>query len=534
MKLMKILLLAVFASVAPSVIASQPEDKLNLLIIMTDQQRFDALSAAGNTILKTPNIDRIANEGVLFENAYTPVPVCGPTRTSILTGQSIDTTGISTNKNIYDPKLYKGGPSFDMVLSKAGYKTSYYGKWHSPIALAQHYENEKDYRVTATSGNTGLGVGMSTQYSNFLKAAGYTRFNPKDNRGLPKGQLVDTLSRIPYEVNITDSRYGLSHVQADKKGAPTQGYIHGTLQVNAAKTITAMEAGGVLGAIDRFKDEPFSLTVSFHFPHPPFTPAEPYASLYDADKMPLPANFTEVMNNSPYAKSNRREKSTEYRDPAKVREFMATYYGLITDVDIWVGKILDKLDEHNLTEKTLIVFVSDHGEMLGSHGMSSKNIFYEESVHVPFLMRLPGAIAAGTRIKSPVSSRDIFPTVLDYLGQPSQANLNSQSLRGVIEGKETRDFVVSEWQSTPAVPTYMIRKDDWKLLISNIPDAKSIDALYNLKTDPHEMNNLLHKGMEKSDALVAAELKSKLISWLEEAGSPAASGVKNRKLPKSL
>jgi len=514
--------------VTASAFASTEDNQPNLLIIMTDQQRFDALSAAGNTVLQTPNIDRIAREGVIFENAYTPVPVCGPARTSILTGLSMDNTGMYSNGNVYEPELYKGGASFDMILSEAGYKTGYYGKWHSPQQLAAMYDNTDDYHVTATSGSAGMGTGMGKFYRDFLDASGVPSV---EQSSLPDGQLLDTYSDRPYQLNTMDKRYGLSRQQVDDFGKVSQGDIHGTLLIDTTYSITAMEAGGVLDAIDRLAGEPFSLTVSFHYPHPPFTPAEPYASMYDPEKMPLPPSMTDEMENSPYTKANKQYLSPRYRDPEKVRQFIATYYGLVREIDDWVGKILDKLDEHGLADNTLVIFVSDHGEMMGSHGLASKNIFYEESVHVPFLMRLPGSIAAGTRVKSPVSTRDIFPTVMDYLGLTNPEKLNGESLRGVIDGRETRDFVVSEWRETSAVPTFMIRSGDWKLLISKIPDAKSIDALYNLGDDPGEMNNLLFEGMSQADALIAAELKGKLIGWLEEVGSPSIQGVSDRRLP---
>jgi arylsulfatase A-like enzyme len=512
--------------------AEEPESRLNLLVIMTDQQRFDALSAAGNSVLQTPNIDRLAKEGVLFENAYTPVPVCAPARTSILTGQSIDNTGIDRNTPVYSPEAYKGGASFDMLLSDAGYRTGYYGKWHSPQQLAARYDNTDEYPVTATSGNAGLGIGMGEYYRDYLDAAGVPGYKSADHYDLPKGQLVDTYSRRPYELNPMDKRYGLSMEEVAALESPSQGDIHGTLQIDTAYSITAMEARGVMDAIDRFAGEPFSLTVSFHYPHPPYTPAEPYASIYPAEEMPLPKSIFDDREQSPYKEANRNYESPRYSDPEKVRHFIAAYYGLVKEVDDWVGEILDRLDEHGLTDNTLVIFVSDHGEMLGSHGMTSKNIFYEESVHVPFLMRLPGAIAAGTRIKSPVSTRDIFPTVLDYLGQPPQEGLNSDSLRSVIEGREERDFVVSEWREDANVPTYMIRSGDWKLLISKIPDADSIDALYNLNDDPHELHNLLFEGMPESHARVAADLKDKLLSWLEDVNSPAVQGVRDRRLQK--
>ena len=519
--------------VAPAC-AEQPGDKLNLLVIMTDQQRFDALSAAGNSVLHTPNIDRIAEEGVLFENAYTPVPVCGPARTGILTGLSVDNHGIFRNQPVYDPEAYKGGPSFDMILSDAGYKTAYYGKWHSPPALAARYDNQEDYPVTATSGAAGMGVSMIEYFRDYLDAAGEPGFDTADQYDLPEGQLIDTYSRRPYRLNPMDKRYGLGtdDIVAMQEDL-SQGDIHGTLQIDTVHSITAMEAGGVLAAIDRFADEPFSLTVSFHYPHPPYTPAEPYASMFPPEEMPLPPSMTDDRADSPYRNANRNYESPRYRDPEKVRHFIATYYGLVKEIDDWVGVILDRLDHHGLTDKTLVVFVSDHGEMLGSHGMTSKNIFYEESVRVPFLMRLPGAIAAGTRIETPVSTREIFPTVLDYLGQPPPEGLDGKSLRGLVEGKDTRDFVVAEWRADKNVPTYMIRSGDWKLLISRIPDAESLDALYNLENDPHEMDNLLFDGMPKAHARVAAELKEKLLSWLEEVGSPAVKGVRDRRLPRA-
>jgi arylsulfatase A-like enzyme len=511
--------------------AGQSENPPNLLIIMTDQQRFDALSAAGNAVLKTPSIDRIANEGVLFENAYTPVPVCAPARTSILTGQSIDNTGIAGNSEVYEPESFTGGASFDMILSDAGYKTGYYGKWHSPQVLAAKYDNEDDYPVTATSGSAGMGPGMSEFFRKFLDSAGYPRPEPDDPSGLPEGLLIDTYSGRPYQPTSMDTRFGLGAREISDMDDPSQGHIHGTLQVDAAHSITAMEAGGVLDAIDRLADKPFSLTVSFHYPHPPFTPTEPYASMYDPGAMPLPPSFAHAMANSPYADANQRYAGPQYHDPDKVRHFIATYYGLVKEIDDWVGKILDRLDHHGLAGNTLVVFTSDHGEMLGAHGMSSKNIFYEESVHVPFLMRLPGRIAAGSRVESPVSTRDIFPTALDYLGQPPVEGLDSQSLRGVIEGRETRDFVVSEWRETRSVPTYMIRSGAWKLLVSRIPDAGSLDALYNLEDDPFEMKNLLFEGMPESHARIATELKNKLISWLEEVDSQSVQGVKDRQFP---
>jgi len=495
------------------------EQKPNLLVIMTDQQRFDSLSAAGNTILQTPNLDRIANEGVRFENAYSPSPVCASARTSMLTGLSLDNTGVFANKDVYTPRAYKGGVSYDMLLAEAGYKTGFYGKWHSPKALVSVYNNP----VIGTK---------IPYYRQYLDSVGIPGVKPADQYTLPEGQLRDSLSGRAYVPNSVDKRYGLSIQEILELGGIQQSDIHGALQIEAGHSSTAMDANDILNAINSLGDERFSLTVSFRAPHPPFTPTEPFASLFRPEDMTLPPNFLDDMENSPYLEANKRKSRPQYRDPGKVRQFAATYYGLIKEVDNWVGKILGKLEHYNLLDNTLIVFMSDHGEMLGSHGMTGKSIFYEESVRVPFLMRLPGAIRAGTVIGSLVSTRDIFPTIMDYLGQPVPTNLNARSLRPVIEGTESRDCVISEWRESPTVPSYMIRCGDWKLLMSRNPDSQSIDALYNLKEDPHEMNNLLFEGWPDVHAELAADLKSRLISWLKWVGSPSAEGVGNRLLPR--
>ena len=503
----------------------------NLLVIMADQMRFDALGAASNDIVKTPHLDRLAREGVFFEKAYTPVPVCAPARAGVLTGQSIENNGIFSNGEAYEPSAFKGSESFDTLLAKAGYRTAYYGKWHSPQVLAARYENLPDYHVTSTSNHAGMGVGMRRHYLHFLEKNDYPSYSFKDEALLPQGQLLDSFSSQPYVLNIMDTKYGLSKKKAKKIGRTDQGEVHGTLLIEKEHSITALEAKGVMSAIDRFAKEPFSLTVSFHYPHPPFTPSEPYASMFDPDDMVLPPNFKDKMVGSAYKDSNKRAERKQFRDPKKVKQFIATYYGLVKEVDDWVGEILAKLDEHKIADKTLVVFLSDHGEMLGSHGMYGKNMFYEESVRVPFIMRLPGEIPKKTRVSDPVSTRDIFATVMDFLGQPIPLNLDSKSLRGLIMGEEKRAFAIAQWRDTPKIPNFMVVGKKWKLLMSKFPGGKSVDALYNLEEDPYEMENLLaKKALSDSEKEAAMVLKGYLLSWLESAGPSSIAGVKERKL----
>jgi arylsulfatase A-like enzyme len=212
---------------------------------------------------------------------------------------------------------------------------------------------------------------------------------------------------------------------------------------------------------------------------------------------------------------------------------MANYYAFVTEIDDWVGKILNKLDALNLSQNTLVIFVSDHGEMLGAHGMRGKFCFYEESVRVPFLMRFPDKIPQGKTITTPVSILNIFSTILDYAGLKNIPS-DGYSMRGIIEGTATPkyDFAISEWVWTNEnVPSLMIRTEDWKLMTTHRTGGKNVEVLYDLKNDPQEMNNLLGSNPERLKYKEKAEeLRSKLVGYLKDVNSPLTKGVENRVL----
>ena len=171
---------------------------------------------------------------------------------------------------------------------------------------------------------------------------------------------------------------------------------------------------------------------------------------------------------------------TPYQDPENVKSGLSIYYGMVKEADENIGRLLRRLDEHGLTDNTLVVFLSDHGEMMGSHGMGSKMVFYEESAHVPLIMRFPGRIRPGTVVDNPVSTMDVFATVLDYLGVDAPQR-ESCNLR-----KSSPDFRVSEWPGEN-VPNFMVRTRDWKLIMAKNPASRARDALFHLREDPYEM-----------------------------------------------
>ncbi|NQY62917.1 MAG: sulfatase-like hydrolase/transferase [Alteromonadaceae bacterium] len=536
MKIVKPFLCSVFTVLACSLVAcnstnevagntvkTSENNKYNLLFIMVDQMRFDAMSRAGNTVLQTPNIDKLAREGVAFNNAYTTVAVCGPARSAVLTGHTAENTGVNTNEKTYEYNKTEvmTQPTFDEILTNQGYHAEYYGKWHS---MTKHTKVYKNPVLASEKGRSiFLQGGQKFMYIDYLNA-NVPMVQPK------AGQGWDPLTERSYTKSPMDKRYGKPYHRSDRREFQLrQPDLHGVSVIPAEHSFTAFQSKQVINAIERLKDKPFSIQLNLHFPHAPMLPVEPYASMYKAEDMPVPASIADTMENSPYIGANGRKNLTDYRDPAKVQHMTAAYYALIHELDDWMGKIFAKLDEHNLTEKTLIIFTSDHGEMLGAHGMREKNVFYEESAHIPLLVRLPQAIKQNIEVEGSVSTLDLFSTILDYLNM-GQHPSDGKSLRGLIEGtdKEHGEYVVTEWDyNGPSQPNYMVVKNGWKLMVPYSKDSSIVSVLYDLNTDPHEMNNLIGRNPNKQANNVekALELRSDLLTWLQQRNSKRVQGV---------
>lgn len=507
--------------------ASSKSKNPNLLFIMTDQQRWDALSIAGNTVLQTPNLDRLAKQGAYFRNAYTPCAVCAPARSVVLTGHTVENTGMKTNDLAYyvEQEGLMTMPTFDEILAGQGYHCEYYGKWHSQSKHTGIYTNplKADKRGRSVFGPGG---------QNFIWIDYLNQHVPREK--LNAGEFYENMSERPYRTDPIDRYHGMSPAQMQAAGIkPVQPDQHGELLFSQEHTLTAFQARQTIEAIERLKDKPFSITCSFHFPHSPMTPTEPYYGMYPPEEMELPASIEDDMSNSPYAGANGRQRLTEYRDKDKIKYMISNYYGLVKEIDDWVGKMLETLDKHGLTENTLVIFTSDHGEMLGSHGMREKNVFYEESAHVPLLMRFPARIKSNTTANGYVSLIDLFATILDYL-EIEKHRSDGESLRGLIEGTDNEHgkYVVTEWlYRGDTESNYMIVKDGWKLMIPCSKSSTVLNALYNLNQDPYEMNNLIGKNPNRHQyARKTEELRACLLEWLKKNGSRHFDGVKERQL----
>ncbi len=486
---------------------------INLLFIMTDQQRFDALSRAGNTELETPNLDQLARDGAYFVNAYTPSPICVPARAAILTGHSIESVRVTRNSEINRPDAAPV-PSFDNILAHAGYHTEYYGKWHAPYKLASTYKN----RVRPTNKNKGAPSTVTTQSDAFRQ---FVERNVTP-RPTADGELLDDRSGRPY---VPDLAVWQRSVQAFRRSRgliePPENEVYGRLDLPSEFGRTAFAVKEAMQALEQIKDRPFSLTCSIDPPHPPFLVSEPYHSMYPPETLSLPLSMGDSMGNSPYRKRASSHQAHGYRNPDMVRRMKANYFGLVREVDVWVGRLLAKLRDLGLEKNTLVIFTSDHGDMLGDHGIGGKGIFYEGAVHVPLLIRLPGTVPPGTVVETPVSTIDLFATILDYTGNPGHVS-EGRSLRGLIDGTETDrpDYCVSEWPSH-----FMVRTKRWKLIFGR----GARHALYDLENDPHELKNLIgHNPFREQYRALAEEMKARLLHWLERVHSPHLDEVRRQ------
>jgi len=495
----------------------------NVLIIMTDQQRSDALGCAGNLEIKTPNMDRLAKGGVQFLNAYSACPVCVPARSAILTGHTIFNVKVLGNGDIDNDDI-PHIPTFDQILSDNGYHTEYYGKWHVPYQFASKYSNA--VRPTNKSKFTNVQSNVDG-FREYLDKIG----DPQ--RPANANELIDNMSLRPYVPLPIDGRYGIKeeNITADSKRKKSkeekvsQAENFGIFHSPANASLAAFEGSEALEALKKMKPgKSFSLTCSFGPPHPPFVVPKQYADLYQPSQLSVPKSINDDLKNAPYQRKD-TPFDLRFENPEMVQQMKQVYYGMVAQVDEWVGKLLDELDKKGLTDNTLVVFVSDHGEMMGDHGLNSKMKMYEGSAHIPMIMRLPGIIPAGKKVNTPVSHYDLFATILDYTGMKIPEN-DGRSLRNLVDGKaDPVDYAVSVWGQINNGGPFMIRKGDWKMIVylqmSDKKQKSVSSALYNLKSDPLEMNNLVGSNPEKSKYdKVVNELKSTLKDWMIKTKTP--------------
>ncbi|MCL5269119.1 MAG: sulfatase-like hydrolase/transferase [bacterium] len=481
---------------------------INVLFLMTDEHSYKVMGAAGNKVARTPNIDRLAREGTFFENAFVPVPYCSPTRATLISGQYPHKVGVFLN--IDTPHGVKGAdfPSTEMILHEAGWRTAHRGKWH--------LGDTGDFACYESLGYTG-----ESGYNQFL------------NKRVPVGQFAGSpgeeeymgrpLHMIPEWVECRRTMFEW----AEKQGNPAQTRrtvnattLIGRSSVPAEYTPEGYIIDQVLAKMEEFAGKGnWMITCSISPPHDPWLAPEPYYSMIPRDKVPLPDNadkFPAWMNNM----LSRRLGQTA--GPKGVREYAAIYYGQTAMSDALLGRVLDRLDELGEAGRTLVLYTSDHGDMVGAHGIVGKSIqgFYDDLMHVPLIMRLPGVIPAGKRVGDLVSSVDIMPTLLDYAGQTIPSAVQGRSLRPLIEGRPGaagRDYVFGESTHPGAkMVNRMVRSKRWKYIWRSDRHLE----LYDMQSDPDENFNLIGNpaAVGPENLTAARDLHARLRQWMIETG----------------
>ncbi len=442
------------SAVSMSLMISCDKAPPNILFIMTDQHNARALGCYGMDEISTPNMDRLAAEGILFENAICQTGQCVPSRYSIWTGRYARSTGTYWNGQGQNPEEQTAGDLF----RAAGYVTGTIGKHH-------------------------MFMTEQNQYHGF------------DSVLVPRANLkpIDTL---PYaEAHPGRSYVGTSSLANDEH---TCGQItHHSLQFIRAN-----------------RDKPFVLWCSYFGPHTPINPSRPWADQYDPARLTLPANHASVDEALPNMEGLIR-KSGIYSEEVYHRQTLALYYGLVSQIDHNIGRLLQELEDLGLMDNTVVVYTADHGEMMAEHRSWTKGLTgYDATIRVPMLIRYPEAFKGGMRTDKLACSIDLLPTLLDLAGLEIPVNVQGKSLRlSNIESETWREYAFSEIGQSSQNCVLTVRSRTHKYVLFRKGGETVYEQFFDLRADPWEMENHL---TDPTCSEVLDRHKQALADWEEE------------------
>ncbi|WP_123043244.1 sulfatase family protein [Cohnella candidum] len=498
----------------------------NILLITSDQQHWNTIGAFHPEI-STPNLDRLVRQGTTFDRAYCPNPTCTPSRASMITGMYPSQHGAWT----LGTKLLEDRHTVGEDFKQAGYRTALVGKAHfQPLKSTPEY---------------------------------------------PSLEAYPTLQDLEYWKNFNAPFYGFDHVELARNHTneshvgqhyalwlEEQGCAHwrdyflpptGTMDPSVTykwpipekyhyNTWIAERTNAVMETYQK-EGEPFFLWASFFDPHPEYLVPEPWDTMYDPDKLTIPAlvpgehdrnpphfgltqeedpDFTHLMETGFGIHGYRSHHYYEYGEKKRLTEYdkkklVAVYYGMISMMDKYIGKILDKLDELGLTEDTLVVFTTDHGHFFGQHGLQAKGGFhYEDLIKLPFIVRYPGRVPADRRSHSIQSLVDLAPTFLSFCNLPIPTSMTGIDQKEVWLGtkEHARQHAICEFRHEPTTihqKTYVDER--YKITVYY---NQTYGEIFDLKEDPGELRNLWH---EPGYQMLKLELLLKY-AWAEMGKEP--------------
>lgn len=457
----------------------------NLLLLFTDQQRFDTLGGRGFPCLRTPHLDRLTREGCLFESAYTPSAECVPARASLLFGQYPGQTRCYGNSH---PMPFDTKETYAQALSRAGYHTHAVGKCHfSPHAVA-HLNHGFDSRERQEEI---LSAPEHDEYLQHLWAHGYRHVT--DPHGI-RGDMyyVPQVSPIPAE-------------------------LHPTQWVGDRSVAYIREAAR--------RSQPWHLFSSFIHPHPPFAPPAPWHKLYRDYQVPtahVPPHAEQMWVHINH-RQNRYKRHDQGHDLHLERMMRAYYLACVSFIDFQIGRILTTLEETGQLDQTMIVFASDHGELLGDFGCVGKRSYHDAASRLPMIARLPGLFPAGQRIAPPVSLIDVTATFLNAAGTGFHTHeCAGRPLTEAVEGRpEARERTIFSQWNCDSQGLYLAIDQRWKYVWSA---ADQRELLFDRLEDPGETRDLAGLTYDRRFAPVAAlpEMRQRLWAHLRATGQTEA------------
>lgn len=444
----------------------------NVVFILTDDHRFDAMGLAGHPFLETPHLDSIAKNGVYLPNAFVTTALCSPSRASILTGQYAHHHGVVDNNNPVRTDLV----FFPQLLQKAGYKTAFFGKWHMG----------------------GEGDDPQRGFDHWVSFRGQGVYWP-DRRGTPGAGKAKKAAPL-----VT--------LNVDGKTVPQRGYITDELTDYALNWMESLP-----------KKQPFFFYLSHKAVHSEFVPATRHLGRYQDKPLPWPASRTRHTH-APIWVQNQRNSwhgvDFPYHSDLDVADYYRRYCETLLAVDESVGRVLAALKERGQLEDTVVVYMGDNGFGFGEHGLIDKRTAYEWSMRVPLLMQCPSALAGGTVVKQIVANIDLAPTLLEAVGvKCPAASFDGHSFWPLARGQSVpwRTELLYEYfweRNFPQTPTlHALRGDRYKYI--RVQGLWDIDELYDLENDPGETANLI---LSQQHQAIVRQMNTRLFATMEQTG----------------
>ena len=427
----------------------------NVLFLMSDQHSRAVAGCYGHDVVQTPNLDRLADGGVVYENAFCASPLCGPSRVAWITGTHPHTNGVITHNNVrhrsgksYRVAINPETPSLVDCLRRGGYQTMGAGFMHAD----QHVDSDnrfaalgfESYGITPQSYPQIVGEEVSRRYNSAGIVSEMWEHRYRNVEGEP----------FPYdEEKMFDS-------------------------------LVAADCRNFLSRRD--PDRPFFLYAGFRAPHPPWCAPTRFHELYDPNAIGELPNYNVTFRDKPRRVVERINYYELWNLPEDmIRRSIAAYYGFVSYTDYCIGRLIAAIEDAGLREDTLIVYASDHGEMLYKNGICEKHSFFEDAVRIPLIFSHPNVVPAGERSDALVSNIDILPTILAMAGVETPGLVEGKDLYPTFTGESVQDHIYAEYYHS-LDPSRMVRDDRYKY----IHTEEDICELYDLRNDPLEQINL--------------------------------------------